>query len=238
MIIAVSLAAGFATYWVIGIYGQGRTGGDIFIEKGAEQVKMDNKTYLVVTVENIGEESARVDLREIENENVSENTGYCPAPSKPEENKVKGVIEFEVSRDIYTRSLGTPIVIKREGGQEKSGPTNWMFSLTVGIAVFGILSAVHLRKPETRGEAATLLLENGRDDARVRDVEILATIMKLGEFTVPEVMRKVGTSKTTTYRTVNDFVDLDLVEKTEENDMNNGRGKPSKVYEFKGGRSE
>ncbi|KXA90193.1 hypothetical protein AKJ61_01235 [candidate division MSBL1 archaeon SCGC-AAA259B11] len=237
LIIAVSLAASFATYWAIGIYGQDRPGREILIEKGTEQVKMDNKTYLVVAVENLGEENARVDLREIENENISENTGHYVISSEPLENKLKG-IELEVSKDVYTRALERPIVIKREGGEKKSELINWVFPLTVGVAVFGVLSAVHLRNPETRGKAATLLLKNGREEARVRDVEILATIMKLGEFTIPQVMRKVGTSKTTTYRTVNDFVNLDLVEKTEENDMNNGRGKPSQVYEFKGGRGE
>ncbi|KXB06941.1 hypothetical protein AKJ51_02465 [candidate division MSBL1 archaeon SCGC-AAA382A20] len=239
LIITVSLVACFATYLMIGLYGQDRTGEEILIEKGAEQVKMDNRTYFVVTVENISDKNAlRVNLKEIENENISENAGKSYTPSESGENRFRAELELEISKDVYTRSVETPILIKKEEEERSSEPTNWMFSLTVGIAVFGILSAVHLRNPETRGKAATLLLENGRDDARVRDVEILATIMKMGEFTIPEVMRKVGTSKTTTYRTINDFVDLDLVEKTEENDMNNGRGKPSQVYEFKGERDE
>lgn len=231
VIVAISLVAVSAVYWMVGVYDQGYVGEEIFIENGAKRVRIDNKSYFVTAVENNTKENAQwVDLL-IVSKNIFENTGGFQAPSGSMENLVT---ELKVSGGVYSRALETPVVIERDDVGKDSGPLKEMFSFAVGVAVFGVLSAVHLRKPETRGKAATLLLKNGREDARVRDVEILATIMKMEEFTVPEVMRKVGTSKATTYRTINDLVDMDLVKKTEESDLSNGRGKPSQIYEFSG----
>ncbi len=74
----------------------------------------------------------------------------------------------------------------------------------------------------------------------VRDVEIVGYIMELGEFTLPELMRRTRASKITVWRTVQKLVEKGLVQLTEKTALTanglGGRGKPSRIYKYVGKR--
>jgi len=108
-------------------------------------------------------------------------------------------------------------------------------------AAMGIVTlAVWIGYQRAWGEATSTLLEHGLHDMTVRDVEIVGYIMELGEFTIPELVRRTHASKITVWRTVQKMVEKGLVQPTEKTALTanglGGRGKPSHVYKYVGKR--
>ncbi len=216
--IIVSLVVGLGTYSIVNSLSEEESR-ELFIKEGGKQVELENVKYSVERVENLIKEHAyRLELRiKKEFEDI--------------ENLPK-TLNLKISESVYLRSLENSILY-RETNERTVGSLDWLFSPIASGAVFAALAAIRLRKPETRGQAATLLLENGWEQARVRDVELLAAIIKMKRFTIPELMSRVGTSKSTTYRTVRELAELGLIEETEEEKTPDSvRGKPSKVYRY------
>lgn len=148
----------------------------------------------------------------------------------------------EVSENAYDAATKTSgqVIIFQETRKETEKPTIWPFSASLGIAAGALLGAVWLSKVEARGNATSVLLGEGLENMSVRDAEIVGEIMRRKEFTIPEIKKKSGTSKITTWRTVKKLVEEGLVEETERTKAPSnglgGRGKPSQVYKYVGPR--
>lgn len=124
--------------------------------------------------------------------------------------------------------------------QERDGsPLLVPFSVSLGaVASLIFVGITSLRKREIRGDATSILLEEGLENLSIRDAEIFSQIMRMGEFTIPQLKKRTETSKVTTWRTVKKFVEEGLVRKTDRKRAPSrglgGRGKPSQVYEYVG----
>lgn len=132
-----------------------------------------------------------------------------------------------------------------EGGslpssQEKTkSPLLVPFSISLGaVASLIFVGITSLRKREIRGDATSILLEEGLENLSIRDAEIFSQIIRMGEFTIPQLKKRTETSKVTTWRTVKKFVEEGLVKETDRKRAPSrglgGRGKPSQVYEYVG----
>lgn len=203
------------------------SGGEkVLIEKGLKKVSVGDMEYSIVNVENIDKENFyKLDL--------SPQMKITPV----ERTDITGIQDnmsisqtLRITSKFYERALSETVELKRsEEGR------SFMLLLLEGGVIFAVFSIAWLREPESRGKAATLLLENKRGDARVRDVEILAVIMELEEFTIPQLMKRVGASRSTAYRTVKEFIALELVEKTDrEETPGSSGGKPGRIYRYIG----
>lgn len=246
----LAFGASFGTFWLAETFLlKDSSTRELTIENGLQNVNIDDTDYLVVKVENHTAEnlyklelyssSTEWDLEVAEDKSgfgEGSQEEYRKTPSSKELTGEKFEIThtLTISSDIYSKALQRTVTLK-EKKENKDKKPSFFLSLFIGGATFAILAVSQLREPKTRGEAATLLIENNLENARVRDVEILANIMKMGEFTVPQIKKRVGTSKATAYRTVNELVDIGLVKETEkEKTPNSVRGKPSKVYRYIG----
>ena len=71
---------------------------------------------------------------------------------------------------------------------------------------------------------------------RIKEVEIFREIRDMKEFTIPELMRETGVSKTVAWYTVQKLMKKGLVQPTGDVKLPAAkRGKPSTVYEYVGG---
>ncbi len=217
----------------------------IELENYANQVKVDNKKFAVLNTKTSASENV-VELMidttktkwvidsysETETGNQLTNTDEKPASKA-------GQGSLAVPKEAYETAKQTSdsVIIVKERTTSTKTPPYWMFSISIGVIISAILGAGLLTKQELRGTATSKLLEEGLEKLTVRDVEIFSQIMRMEEFTIPELMRKTETSKVTTWRTVKKLVEEGLVEETDEKKPPSrglgGRGKPSKVYKFK-----
>lgn len=249
IILIVFLTVSFVSYFAFQqLFGGRRVSLDtkrVKLENYAKQVRIDNEKLSVS------------EAKEIPNENnirlLFENAEYfwdveeqsksdSPAPlasesSKAEEPSIdmQGIIVPEDAYETAEKTPGTVLVV-RENRVKTKNPPYWMFSISIAVIISTIIGAGLLTKQELRGDAASKLLEEGLENLTVRDLEIFSQILRMGEFTIPELMQKTGTSKVTTWRTVKKLVEEGLVEETDEKKPPSkglgGRGKPSKVYRF------
>ncbi len=117
----------------------------------------------------------------------------------------------------------------------RTNPGKAYLSMTIGAGM-GIVSLIGwVASRQIEKDATTILLEKGLEDMTVRDVDIVRHMMKMEEFTVPELVRKTDVSRTSVWRLVKRMSEYDLVEETDEEKLpKSGRGKPSKVYRYVG----
>lgn len=136
--------------------------------------------------------------------------------------------------DLARASNGT-IILSQETKHETP---LWAISASLGVAATLMFAAVWLSRREAIGTATSMLIDKGLENMSIRDAEIVGEIMRRGEFTIPQLMEKTGTSKITTWRTVKKLVEEGFVRKTEKTRAPSkglgGRGKPSQVYEYVG----
>ncbi|KXB04292.1 hypothetical protein AKJ49_02260 [candidate division MSBL1 archaeon SCGC-AAA382A03] len=193
--------------------------------------------YSVKDVENIrGENSYKLNLTSLENKFIHITENGEKSSGLGTENRETTLPASAYEMAIQTES---PVLVVRETKGEKNTLFgSWPFSISIGIAASSILAGLMLSKQELRGNATSKLLEEGLETLTVRDVEIFSEIMKLEEFTIPQIMKRTDTSKVTTWRTVKKLVEEGLVEKTNKKRAPSrglgGRGKPSQVYRFLG----
>ncbi len=137
-----------------------------------------------------------------------------------------------ISEDGTQNGLHTPDETERE---TSDGPDPASLSLAIGASMGALAFAVWVGSRQFEKDATTMLLENGLEDMTVRDVNMVRHMMNMGEFTVPELVEKTEVSRTSVWRLVKRMVDSNLVEETEEEKLpKSGRGKPSKIYRYKG----
>ncbi|GAI45943.1 unnamed protein product [marine sediment metagenome] len=94
----------------------------------------------------------------------------------------------------------------------------------------------------TGEELSTPTLLSPSDDSETTDNtptfewEIVGHMMEMGEFTVPDLMRRVRVSRITVWRLVQKMIGQGLVQETEKVGLTangrGGRGKPSRVYRY------
>lgn len=222
--VLISLFATAGTYVLVesGVFTE-EVSTKVLIESGAERVRFDNLRYRVENVDRVPSGAYRLGLKLFPREG--------PIPEGVPETR-----SLTVAATVYREALEKPVLYTKT--EEKGSETlAFLLSPAVGGSVLAILMALRLRSPETLGKAASILLENDEEDARVRDVEILTNIIKLERFTIPQIMDRISTSQSqsTTYRTVEKLIELGLVGKTEEERAaRHGRGKPSTVYKYLG----
>ncbi len=219
------------------------------IENYANQVRVDNVRFTVSTVTTSLSENI-VELK-IENdeyffktfEKTSESSDYGEAgltKSQKESAPATQWSHLEVPKEAYETAKNTPgtVLVMKEETLKTKAPPYWLYSISIAVVISTILGAGLLTKQELRGNATSKLLDEGLESLTVRDVEIFSQIIRMEEFTIPELMRKTETSKVTTWRTVKKLVEADLVEETDEKKPPSrglgGRGKPSKIYRFVG----
>lgn len=256
IIIIVFIGVSFGSYLAFQqFFGEKKsytTTGRIELENYAQQVKIDNTKAQLLAAENSPDEnmvelvidttqlSRNVKEEYFESETseggTSEKMGSEPATQEDVTTQQDILTVHEETYETAKQTPGTVLVIKELTSGTKT-PPYWMFSISIAVIISTILGAGLLTKQELRGNATSKLLEEGLEGLTVRDVEIFSQIMKMGEFTIPELMRKTETSKVTTWRTVKKLVEEELVEETDEKKPPSrglgGRGKPSKVYRFK-----
>ena len=105
----------------------------------------------------------------------------------------------------------------------------------LGVAVAAAASAAWIYLRQSRGEATSVLIEHGLSSMRIQEVDIFREIRGHKEFTIPELMRETGASKTVAWRTVQKLMEKGLVRPTgEAKPPAAGRGKPSTVYRYVG----
>ncbi|GAI08253.1 unnamed protein product [marine sediment metagenome] len=136
------------------------------------------------------------------------------------------------------QETGEPVTVSSTTTTETNPVNAWPIATSIGIAMGVMVFAVWMGYQEMRGSATSTLLEHGLHDMTVRDVEIVGHIMKLEEFTIPELIKLTKTSKITIWRTVQKLVEQGLVQPTEQTRLaangRGGRGKPSRIYRYVG----
>jgi len=203
-----------------------------------------------VIIENSGKQVSIDDVRhDVENVEVLEDTvtlkcsdAIFPASgagiSANELRNLAAIFEISVPTEAYdhARATGEQVTVFNT---TSTIPINaWPIATSIGIAMGVMVFAVWVGYQEMRGSATSALLEYGLHDMTVRDVEIVGHIMKLEEFTIPELMKLTKTSKITIWRTVKKLVEQKLVQPTEQTKLASnglgGRGKPSRIYKYIG----
>jgi uncharacterized membrane protein len=100
-------------------------------------------------------------------------------------------------------------------------------------AVAGAAAAGWVFLHRARGEAASELIDHGLSKMSLEETEVFIRIKGKNKFTLPELMRETGISKTAAWYTVHKLIKQGLVKPTEEFELPAaGRGKPSRVYEY------
>lgn len=200
----------------------------------ANLLSIENSTYSVSSAKRSPTENTvklALEAAAAEEAGVAENeeTGYAPAPRTA-----------EVSEEAYEtaeNTSGTVIVFQEKESKTKER-SPWPLSTSLGVAAGLLFAAVWLSRQEAMGNATNMLLDEGLENMSVQDAEIVGETIRRGEFTIPELMKEAGTSKTSTWRTVKKLVEKELVKETEKTKAPSrglgGRGKPSKVYKYVG----
>lgn len=217
------------------------------LENYANELSIGSKTY---TIEN---------ARLLSNENTSELYFFTGSKSETSYTSPSGEAKLasgenqetintdytnadlqktQIPAKIYETAKNTsePVLVYKE--TKTKNPKTWPYSISLGITAAAIFVAAILTRQELRGTATSKLLEEGLENLTVRDAEIFSQIMKMEEFTIPQLMKKTKTPKVATWRTVKKLKQEGLVKETERTRAPSqglgGRGKPSKVYEFTG----
>jgi hypothetical protein len=150
----------------------------------------------------------------------AEETGNGP--------QIEGHQEKELSATDNETGPGT-----RQPQDDDDSTTHLMVSLLFGAGMSVVGLVLWEASARMKGNAATVLLEEGLDDMTVRDVELVGRMMEMEEFTVPELVKKARVSRSSVWRLVRKMVDEGLVEETEKEKLpDSGRGKPRKVYRY------
>lgn len=130
---------------------------------------------------------------------------------------------------------------EERAGEPETRPVN-VFPISVGIGTAaGVVTfAVWVGSKRMRANVTSMLLEHGLHDMTVRDVEIIAHIMEMKEFTIPDLMQRSRVSRSMVWRIVQKLIKNSLVQQTEQVRSTasglGGRGKPSRVYRYIGAR--
>lgn len=232
MIVLVVLGAATITSYVIldHFYGEGyliTSTQTVIIEDSGKHVSIDDVRYFVVNVESL------------ENTVVLKYYDYTTRDAE-----VAGLSlpasKISVPTDLYeqAKETGEPVMFSSTTITETNPINAWPIATSIGIAMGVMVFAVWVGYQEMRGSATSTLLEHGLHDMTVRDVEIVGHIMKLEEFTIPELIKLTKTSKITIWRTVQKLVEQGLVQPTEQTRLaangRGGRGKPSRIYRYVG----
>ena len=204
----------------------------VIIENSGKQVSIDNARY---DVENVEFLANTVILKYYDGRAPDSETGF-PAGGgfSPMVSKIS------VPANVYeqAQATGEPVMFSNTTTTETKPINAWPIAAGIGISMGVMVFAVWVGYQEMRGSATSTLLEHGLHDMTVRDVEIVGHIMKLEEFTIPELMKLTKASKITIWRTVKKLVEQGLVQPTEETKLAanglGGRGKPSRVYRYVG----
>jgi uncharacterized membrane protein len=105
----------------------------------------------------------------------------------------------------------------------------------LGVSAAAAASSAWIYLQRTRGEATSKLIEHGLHNMSLQEADIFRVIKKQKKFTIPDLMRQTGASKTVTWRTVQKLIKKGLVQPTEDvKAPAAGRGKPSTVYKYVG----
>lgn len=225
------------------------------LENYANQLSVENSKFTIMDVDYLSEENLvqlylqgpeNVSFEVAESEEEGKGTGWNIFSIKGEKAAApretasleSSTSTTKVPREAYETAKETSesvLVLKQI---EKEGGTHpyWLYSISIGALISAIIAAVLLSQPEVRGNATGRLLEEGLENLTIRDAEIFSHIMKMDEFTIPQLMKRTSTSKVTTWRTVKKLEDEGLVRETNRTRAPSrglgGRGKPSKVYEY------
>jgi predicted transcriptional regulator len=234
--LAVLGAATITSYVVLdNFYGEGyfiTSTQTVIIENFGQQVSIDDVRYDVENAEHFA------------NKVILKCCDGCAPDSETRSPASEGfsptVSEISVPTEAYEQAqeTGEPVMFSNTTTTETKPINAWPIAAGIGISMGVMVFAVWAGYREMRGSATSTLLEHGLHDMTVRDVEIVGHIMKLGEFTIPELMKLTKTSKITIWRTVQKLVEQGLVQSTEETKLAanglGGRGKPSRVYRYVG----
>lgn len=146
---------------------------------------------------------------------------------------------LEVSDNAWDTALRNegPVTSVSETKTSETEPIDVMpISSIIGITAGVIVAAVWAGHRHPWGDAASTLFEHGLTNMTVRDVKIFGEILKLEEFTIPQLMRQTHSSKITVWRAVQKLIEEGLVRPTEKSIPSSnglgGRGKPSRVYTY------
>ena len=217
----------------------------IVIENSGQQATIDNVEYMVT-----GAELA-------DNENFyllglsCANSASPPSITQSAQNHVYApsgvdtgaITQINVPADAYEQAQrGEPVTVSNNTTTETKPIDASPIAATIGVAMSVMVLAVWAGYRQMWGDATSTLLEQGLNDMTVRDVEIVGCIMERGEFTIPELVKTTKASKITVWRTVQKLVEKGLVQQTEKTKLASsglgGRGKPSGVYRYVGGKKE
>lgn len=234
--LAVLGAATITSYVVLDhFYGEGyfiTSTQTVIIENSGEQVSIDDVRHDVANVEFL---ENTVVLDYYDGRGPDPETGFSPS-----EKGSSMVSKISVPTDLYeqAKETGEPVMFSNTTTTETKPVNAWPIAAGIGISMGVMVFAVWVGYQEMRGSATSTLLEHGLHDMTVRDVEIVGHIMKLGKFTIPELMKLIKASKITIWRTVQKLVEQELVQPTEQTKLAanglGGRGKPSRVYRYVG----
>ena len=221
----------------------------IVIENSGQQVTIDNVQYRVTDNELAdNEDFYLLDLISrsyVEGTMAPATTQWGQGYNAPLAGVDTGAItQISVPTNTYenAQTSGEPVTFPNMITTETKPIDTSPIAATIGIAMSVMALAVWAGYRQMWGDATSTLLEQGLNDMTVRDVEIVGYIMELGEFTIPDLIKTTKASKITVWRTVQKLVEKGLVQQTEKTKLaangRGGRGKPSGVYRYVGGKKE
>ncbi|MEM2874817.1 MAG: hypothetical protein QW567_02170 [Candidatus Hadarchaeales archaeon] len=246
--IAACLASGILSYLVLSAaYPSGTVVTTTYlatIQGGGQRVMIDNEEYDIIGSEHVPGENGydyyRLEIARGGLEGAREPGGdygvkWSPAPE---------VMDLLVPSEAYETAVSTGGSVTVSGSTlTETRPVDFA-PVAAGIGVLvGALAAVFAAWYQRGwGEAAAELMEHGFHDMTIRDVEVVGHMMQLKEFTIPELMKLTRASKITIWRTVQKLMEKGLVRQTDRTRLASGglggRGKPSTVYVYTGGRTD
>jgi uncharacterized membrane protein len=114
----------------------------------------------------------------------------------------------------------------------------WVMAALAAALAVGLIAAVWIGLQRARGDAVSVLVNHGLNNMRIVEIEIVRVMRGAREFTIPELMRRTGASKTLAWCTVQKLMKKGLVRPTDltrpASGGLGGRGKPSRVYRYVG----
>jgi len=155
----------------------------VIIENSGEQVSIDDVRYNVENVEFL--ESTAV-LKYYGGRAPDTGTGFSPSEWF---NRIISKISVPTNAYKQAQATGEPVTVSSTTTTETNPINAWPIATGIGVAMGVMVFAVWVGYQEMRGSATSTLLEHGLHDMTVRDVEIVGHIMKLEEFTIPELIK-------------------------------------------------
>ncbi len=217
-------------------------GQDVKVEWSYGEEQWGPYEFSVVDVENVPGEGNKVYLSSKENveslwrggllgyksmtagEGLTQGTYYC----------------LEVSDDVWhaAQRNKTPVTSASKTTSETEPVNVTPISSIIGISAGVVTAAVWVGHRHPWGDAVSTLFERGLTNMTIRDVKIFGEIIKLEEFTIPQLMKQTHSSKITVWRALQKLIEGGLVQPTEKSIPSSnglgGRGKPSRVYTYVG----